>query len=76
MNNIQNLIQSDNNYIEILSQLERQTQIQETKNSGWRFDRNILMTECSYKTSELNGSSYMKIPLCCSALLNFENNVE
>ena len=32
------------------------------------------MTICFYKTSELKGSNYVKIPLRSNAILNIENN--
>ena len=32
------------------------------KDSGWRFDKLVSMTIYFYKTKELNGSSYVKIP--------------
>ena len=44
------------------------------KNSGWRFDKINSMTVYFYKTGEMNGLSYEKIPLRSSATLNFENN--
>ena len=42
--------------------------------SGWRFDKNKSMTKYFYKTTETNGSSYVKNPLRISAFLNFEND--
>ena len=44
------------------------------KDNGWRFDKTNSMTVCFYKTNELNGSNYIKIPLRSNAILNIENN--
>ena len=57
------LTESDIDNIDIRSQLEHQIQIQETKESGWTFDKINSMKITFYKTGELNGSSYVKIPL-------------
>ena len=42
------------------------------KDSGWRFDTNISMTMFFYKTDEMNGPSYVEIPLRNSAILIIE----
>ena len=52
-----NLTESDINIIDVRSQLEHQIQIQETKESGWIFDKINSMKISFYKTVELNGSS-------------------
>ena len=70
----QNLTESDLNKIDFKSPLEHQIQQQEMKASGWRFDKINSMTVYFYKTTELNGSNYVKIPLRSNAILNFENN--
>ena len=44
------------------------------KDSGWRFDKINSMTIYFYKTDELNGSNYVKIPLRSNTVLNIENN--
>ena len=44
------------------------------KESGWIFDKIISMKISFYKTVELNGSSYVKIPLGSSAISNIQNN--
>ena len=44
------------------------------KDSGWRFDKIISMTLYFYKTNEMNGSNYIKIPLRSNSILNIENN--
>ena len=70
----QNLTQSDIDHINIIFPLERQIQQQEMKDSGWRFDKINSMTIYFYKTNDLNGSNYVKIPLRSNAILNIENN--
>ena len=69
-----NLTQSDLDNIDVKSPLEFQIQQQEMKNSGWRFDKINSMTVYFYKTVELNGSNFIKIPLRSNASLNIENN--
>ena len=69
-----NLTESDLEKIDIKSPLEHQIQQQEMKDSGWRFDKINSMTIFFYKTGEINGSNYVKIPLRSNAILNFENN--
>ena len=69
-----NLTESDIDNIDVRSQLEHQIQIQETKESGWIFDKINSMKISFYKTTELTGSSYVKIPLRTSAILNVQNN--
>ena len=70
------LTQSNLDKINIISPLEFQIQQQELKRSGWRFDKIISMTIYFYKTTEMNGSNYIKIPLRSNAILNVENNDE
>ena len=56
--NINNtLTESDIDNIDIKSQLEHQIQIQETKKTGWIFDKINSKKIRFYKTVELNGSS-------------------
>ena len=73
MNFNNNLRETDINKIDVKSQLEHQIQIQETKESGWIFDRNNSLKIRLYKTGELKGSSYVKIRLRSNALLNIKN---
>ena len=68
-----NLTQTDLDSINVVSSLEHQVQQQEMKDSGWRFDKINSMTVYFYKTTEMNGSNYVKIPLRSSAILNVEN---
>ena len=69
-----NLTESDIDNIDIRSQLEHQIQIQETKESGWIFDKTSSMKISFYKTTETNGTSYVKIPLRSNAILNVQIN--
>ena len=69
-----NLTQTDLDNINVVSSLEHQIQQQEMKDSGWRFDKINSMTIYFYKTTEMNGSNYIKIPLRSNAILNVENN--
>ena len=69
-----NLTQTDFNNIDVVSPLEHQKQQQKMKDSGWRFDKINSMTIYFYKTNELNGSKYVKIPLRSDAILNIEKN--
>ena len=74
LKNNNNLTESDIDNIDIRSQRKHQIQIQETKESGWIFDKINSMKISFYKTTELNGTSYVKIPLRTSAILNIQNN--
>ena len=65
-----NLIEIDINDIKVKSQLEHQFQIQETKESGWIFDKLNSLRTRFFKTGELNRSSYVRIPLKSSALIS------
>ena len=69
-----NLTESDLDKIDVKSPLEHQIQQQKMKDSGWQFDRINSLTVYFYKTGELNGSIYVKIPLRSNAILIFENN--
>ena len=69
-----NLTQTDLNNINVVSSLEHQIQQQEMKDSGWRFDKINSMTIYFFKSIEMNGSNYIKIPLRSNAILNVENN--
>ena len=69
-----NLTESDIDNIDVRSQLEQQIQNQEMKESGWIFDKINSMKISFFKTTELNGTSYVKIPLRSNAILNIQNN--
>ena len=68
-----NLTGSDIDNIDVGSQLEQQIDIQETRESGWIIDKINSMKISFYKTEELNGSSFIKIPLRSSAILAIQN---
>ena len=63
-----NLTETDIDNIDVKSQSEHQIQIQETKKSGWIFDKTNSMKIRFYKTGELNGSSYVEKHLRSNAL--------
>ena len=44
------------------------------KETGWIFDKINSKKITFYKTGELNGFSYVKIPLRSNAILNVQNN--
>ena len=67
MNINHNLTETDIDNIDVKSQWEHQIKIQETKESGWIFEKINLMKIKFYKTGELNGSSYVNIPLRSNA---------
>ena len=69
-----NLTQKDLDNIDIKSPLDFQIEQQETKDSGWRFDKIISMTRYFYQTGIMNGSNYVKIPMRSNAILNIEND--
>ena len=69
-----NLTESDLDNFDVKSSLEHQIQQQEMKENGWSFDKISSMTIYFYKTGELNGTSYVKIPLKSSAICIIENN--
>ena len=51
---------------------ERQSQQQELKESGCNFDKINAMTKYFYKSTELNGRSYIKIPVRSNPIFNIE----
>ena len=58
LENDHSLTESDIDNIDVRSQLEHQIQIQETKESGWIFDKINSMKISFYKTIELNIKRY------------------
>ena len=68
-----NLTESNLDKIDVRSPLEHQIQQQETKDSGWRLDKNNSMTINFSQTCIMNGSNYIKIPLRSNAILDIEN---
>ena len=67
------LTSNDLDNLTINSQVESQIENKQMKESGWVFDKLVSMTIYFYKTNELNGSSYIKLPLKTQALLNIQN---
>ena len=61
MNIKNNLTEYDIDIIDIKAQLEHQIQNQQTRESGWIFDKYNSMKIRFYKSVELNGSSYVKV---------------
>ena len=72
LNNNKRLTKSDIRNFYVRSQSEQQTQNQETKVSGCRFDKKISMTFHFYETTELGGSIFLNFPLGPSAITSFE----
>ena len=68
------MTESDIDNIDVTSQLEQQIQNQVMKESGWIFDKVNSMKLSFYKSTELDGTPYVKIPLRSSAILNVQNN--
>ena len=67
----QNLTKPDIGNIYVRFQLEEQIQRQELKDPGWRFETSNSMTIYFYKTTEMNDSSFVKIP---SAIWDIQND--
>ena len=68
-----NITESDLDSIDVQSSLEKQIRNQEMKDFGWRFDKIDSMTIYFYETGEMNGTSFVKIHLRSSAILNIQN---
>ena len=69
-----NLTESDIDNIDVRSQLDHQILVQESRESGWIFDKINSMQISFYRTVELNGTSYVKNPLRSNAFLNVQNH--
>ena len=72
MNSI--VTETDINNIDVKSQLEHQIQNQETKESGWIFDKINSMKIKFFKIGKLDGSSFVKVHLRSIPLTNIKNN--
>ena len=68
------LTESDIDNIDVTSQLDHQTLVQENRESVWIFDKINSMKISFYKTGKVNGTSFVKLPLRSSAILNVQNN--
>ena len=66
---IGNITESGFDIYDVGSQLEQQIQNQESKDSGWRFDKTNSRTIYFSRTTTIDGSKYVKIPLRRSAVL-------
>ena len=73
MNINNSLTENDIDKVDGKSQLEHQIQIQEAK-FGRIFDKINSMEKRFHKTGEINGSSFVKIPLISNALIIRKNN--
>ena len=73
LNNNHNLTETDIEEFDVRSQLPHRIQIQETNESRWIFDNVNSRRIKFYKTDELNGSSYVKVPLRSNSLINIKN---
>ena len=72
--NISNTLpETDINTIDVKSQLEHQIEIQKTKESVGLFDKINSRKIRFFKTGELTGSSYVKVPLRSNASIIIEN---
>ena len=72
LNNSQKLTELDIDIFNVRFQLGLQIQNQGSKDSGWRFDKNVSLLKHFYETTELNGSSYVKVPLRSPCILKTE----
>ena len=69
-----NLTQSEIDNVNIQWDLETRKQNLEMQESGWVFQRVNSMTISFYNTGNMDGSSYVKIPLKSSAIVNIKND--
>ena len=70
---VNNLTQSEIDNVNIQWEVEARKQNLEMKESGWHFQRVNSMTISFYNTGNMDGSSYVKIPLRSSAIINIKN---
>ena len=74
MNISHNLTETDIDILDFKSQKEHQIKFQETKDSGWIFDKINSRKIRFYKTGKLNDSSYVKFLLRSNAILDNKND--
>ena len=74
LNMTNNLTQSEIDNVDIQWDLEARKQNLEMRESGWNFQRVNSMTISFYNTGNMDGSSYIKIPLRSSAIVNIKND--
>ena len=73
LNMTNNLTQSEIDNANIQWDLEARKQNLEMRESGWVFQRVNSMTISYYNTGNMDGSSYIKVPLRSSVILNIKN---
>ena len=74
LNMTNNITQSEIDNVDIQWDLEARKQNLEMQESGWIFQRVYSMTISFYDTGNMDGSSYVKIPLRSSAILEIKND--
>ena len=74
LNMTNNLTQSEINNVNIQWDVEARKQNLEMRESGWVFQRVNSMTISFYNTGNMDGCSYVKIPLRSSAIVNVKND--
>ena len=74
LNKINNLTQSEIDNVNIQWDLESRILNLETKESGWVFQRVNSMTISYYNIGNMDGSSFVKIPLRSSAIVNIKTD--
>ena len=74
LNMTNNLTQSEIDNVDIQWDLEARKQNLEMRESGWIFQRVNSMTISFYNTGNMDGSSYVKITLRSSAIVNTKND--
>ena len=74
LNMTNNLTQSEIDNVNIQWDVEARKQNLEMRESGWIFQRVNSMTISFYNTGNMDGSSYIRVPLRSSAILNIKND--
>ena len=74
LNMTNNLTQSEIDNVDIQWDLEARKQNLEMSESGWIFQRVNSMTISFYNTGNMDGSSYVKLPIRSSAIVNIKND--
>ena len=74
LNMTNNLTQSEIDNVNVQWDLESRKQSLEMRESGWVFQTVTLMTISYYNAGNMDGSSYVKVPLRSSAILNIKND--
>ena len=74
LNMVNNLTQSEIDSVDIQWAVEARKQNLEMCESGWNFQRVNSMTISFYNTGSMDGSTYVKLPLRSSAIINVKND--